>query len=302
MYYIVFGFFYILSLLPMRVLYIISDGIYGIVYYVIGYRKKVVMQNLEIAFPEKSTTERVKIAKAFYKNLVDSFIETIKLVTASRRFLEKRVTANWEVLDPLFKTGKSCQLHLGHTFNWEWCHHVLASHTKYQVLVVYMPLTNHALEKLMYNLRVQHGNKFIPASKMSESMEKFKNVQYLLGLVADQSPGNLNNAYWINFFGRPTGFVSGPEKGARAGNLPVLFTHMVKPKRGYYQGFLEIACEDPCELKEGELTLRYARYMEKVIRSNPEMWVWSHRRWKHSWNQAYTKNWMGEGLPPVNNS
>jgi len=101
----------------------------------------------------------------------------------------------------------------------------------------------------------------------------------------------------MNFFGRPTGFVSGPEKGARAGNLPVLFTYIVKPRRGYYQGFLEVACEDPSALKEGELTLRYARYMEKVIRSNPEMWLWSHRRWKHSWNEAYTKNWIGEDLP-----
>ena len=119
------------------------------------------MQNLEIAFPEKSNADRVKIAKAFYHNLLDSFIETIKLVSASRLFLEKRVTANWEVLEPLFKTGKSCQLHLGHTFNWEWGHHVLSSHTKYPVLVVYMPLSNAVLEKLMYNLRVRYGNKFI---------------------------------------------------------------------------------------------------------------------------------------------
>jgi Kdo2-lipid IVA lauroyltransferase/acyltransferase len=299
MYYILFGFFYMLSLLPMRILYILSDGIYGVVYYVIGYRKKIAMKNLEIAFPEKSDTERVNIAKAFYHNLVDSFIETIKLVSAGRSFLEKRITANWEVLDPLFKTGKSCQLHLGHTFNWEWGHHVLSSHTKYQVLVVYMPLSNAVLEKLMYHLRVRHGNKFIAAGNMSKSMDAFKDTQYLLGLVADQSPGNLNNAYWMNFFGRPTGFVSGPEKGARKGNLPVLFTSIVKPKRGYYHAFLELACEDPCALKEGKLTLRYARYMEKVIRLNPEMWVWSHRRWKHSWNQSYIKNWVGEGLPGI---
>jgi Kdo2-lipid IVA lauroyltransferase/acyltransferase len=299
MYYILFGFFYVLSLLPMRILYIISDGIYLVVYYISGYRKKVVMNNLEIAFPDKSDKERVKIAKAFYHNLVDSFIETIKLVSASRSFLEKRVTANWEVLDPLFKTGKSCQLHLGHTFNWEWGHHVLASHTKYQMLVVYMPLSNAAMEKLMYNLRVRYGNKFIAAGNMSKSMEAFKNTQYLLGLVADQSPGNLNNAYWMNFFGRPTGFVSGPEKGARAGNLPVLFTSIVKPKRGYYHAFLELACDDPRALKEGELTLRYARYMEKAIRSNPEMWLWSHRRWKHGWNQAYAKNWIGDDLPDI---
>jgi Kdo2-lipid IVA lauroyltransferase/acyltransferase len=297
MYYLIFAFFYLLSLLPMRVLYIISDGIYLLVYYVIGYRREVVMKNLGLAFPEKSNEERVKIAKAFYHNLLDSFIETIKLVSASKRFLEKRIAANWEVLDPLYKSGKSCQLHLGHTFNWEWCHHVLNSYSKYQVLVVYMPLSNAAMEKLMYKLRTRHGNKFIAASNMSKSMETFKDTQYLLGLVADQSPGRLSNAYWMNFFGRPTGFVSGPEKGARARNLPVLFTYMVKPKRGYYRGYLEVVCEDPSALKEGELTLLYARYMEKVIRANPEMWLWSHRRWKHSWDPEYTENWIGENLP-----
>ena len=297
MYYLVFAFFYLLSLLPMRLLYVISDGIYLLVYNVIGYRKKVVMDNLEMAFPEKSPAELVKIAKAFYHNLIDSFIETIKLVSASRSFLEKRVTANWEVLDPLFKTGKSCQMHLGHTFNWEWGHHVLGSHTKYQVLVVYMPLSNAPLEKLMYNLRTRYGNKFIAANKMSSSMDAFKDEQYLLGLVADQSPGNLKNAYWMNFFDRPTGFVSGPEKGARAGNLPVLFTYIEKPKRGYYRGVLEIACEDPSALEEGELTLLYARYMEKVVRANPEMWLWSHRRWKHSWKPAYAEKWFDGNLP-----
>ena len=113
MYYVVFGFFYLLSLLPMRILYILSDGVYLIVYYLIGYRKKVVMQNLDIAFPEKSNAEKVKIAKAFYHNLLDSFIETIKLVSASRRFLEKRITANWEVLEPLFESGRAA------SFTWD---------------------------------------------------------------------------------------------------------------------------------------------------------------------------------------
>jgi len=297
MYYLIYGLFYLLSLLPMRVLYFISDGIYVVVYYLLGYRKKVVMDNLEIAFPEKSNADRVKIAKAFYHNLLDSFIETIKLVSASSRFLEKRVTANWEVFEPLYKRGKSCQLHLGHTFNWEWGHHVLGSHTDYQVLVVYMPLTNPALEKIMYNLRVRHGNKFIAASNMSKSMETLKDTQYILGLVADQSPSNLSNAYWTNFFGRPTGFVAGPEKGARAGNLPVLFTQIIKPRRGHYHAILEVVCEDPSALEPGELTLLYARYMEKVIRRNPEMWLWSHRRWKRNFDPAYANNWIGDGIP-----
>lgn len=299
MYYVVYGLFYLISLLPMRILYIISDGIYLVVYYGIRYRKEIVMRNLEMAFPEKTNEERVKIAKEFYHNLLDSFVETIKLVSASKRFLEKRVRANWEVLEPLFQSGKSCQLHLGHTFNWEWGHHVLSSHTNYQVVVVYMPLNNAVFEKLMYNLRIRHGTKFIAASHMSKSMETFKDSQYLLGLVADQNPGNLNTAYWLNFFGKPTAFVSGPEKGARAANLPVLFASIVKPKRGHYHATIEVACEDSSAMNEGELTLQYAHYMEKVISANPEMWLWSHRRWKHSWKPEYAKNWVGENLPGV---
>jgi len=277
----------------MRVLYFLSDGIYGLVYYIIGYRKKVVMDNLAIAFPEKSLAARTKIAKVFYHNLIDSFIETIKLVTASKTFLEKRVSANWEVLNPLFKSGRSCQLHLGHTFNWEWGHHVLSSHTPYQVNVVYMPLSSPAMEKIMYKLRVRHGTKFIAANNMSKARETLAGTQYLLGLVADQSPGNLTTAWWTDFFGRPTAFVSGPEKAARAGNLPVLFTSIVKPKRGYYKATLTIAAEDPAGLEEGELTLRYARFMEEAIRAHPEMWLWSHRRWKHGWNEIYAENRLG---------
>jgi KDO2-lipid IV(A) lauroyltransferase len=288
-----------LSLLPMRILYIISDGLFFIVYNIIGYRKEIVMNNLLIAFPEKTNEERIKIAVQFYHNLLDSFIETIKLVSASKAFLQKRVTANWEVLDEIFKSGKSCQLHLGHTFNWEWGHHVLGSFTNFEVLVVYIPLKNTVFEKLMYNLRVRYGNKFIPAGNMQKSMEAYKDSQYLLGLVADQSPGNLNNAYWMNFFGRPTGFVGGPERGARAANLPVLFASIVKPKRGYYHAVLEVASYAPVTMSAGALTLQYAQYMEKVITANPEMWLWSHRRWKHSFKKIYEKNWFGEHLPEV---
>ena len=290
-------FFYVLSLLPMRLLYVLSDGLYVIFYYLIGYRKKIVMDNLLLAFPEKTDLERKKIARQFYKNLIDSFIETIKLVTASQAFLEKRVSANWTDINELFKNGKSCQLHLGHTFNWEWGQHVLKNHTEFPILVVYMPLSSPVFERLMYYLRIRHGSVFIAPGDMKSTMESYKDRQYLLGLVADQSPGKLHAAYWMNFFGRPTAFVSGPEKGARSSNIPVMFTSIVKPRRGHYQAVVELACEFPNDLKEGELTLQYARYMEGVIRKNPEMWLWSHRRWKHNWDPKYSDNWVDGKLP-----
>ena len=294
MYYVLYVLFYLFSLLPMRILYLLSDVIFLLVYHALGYRKKVVFGNLQRALPEKTDQEREQIAKQFYHNLLDSFIETIKLLSAGRTFLQKRVTANWEVLEPVFKTGKSCQLHLGHTFNWEWGHHVLAANTAYDILVVYMPMSNPAFERMMYKLRTRYGNTFIAAGNMSKAMSDYKGKQYLLGLVADQSPGALHSAYWTNFLGIPTAFVSGPEKGAKAANIPVVFASITKPKRGYYRATLKVACEDPSVLADGELTLLYARFMEKAIQKNPEMWLWSHRRWKHNWNPQYEKNWVGD--------
>ena len=276
-----YGVLLLLSLLPMKVLYFLSDGIYLLIYHVIGYRKKVVMDNLQIAFPEKTEKEKIKIAKKFYHNFIDSFIEVIKLVSAGEAFLNKRFTADTKVLNQLYTSGKSSQLHLGHTFNWEWGQLVLSSLTPYKLLVVYMPISNHSFEKLFYRLRTRSGNVFLPANNMRNAMSPYLETQYLLGLVADQNPSNPDTAYWREFFGRPTPFVSGPEKGARAGQLPVFFAYMVKPKRGVYHAVLELATKNAAELPEGELTTRYVKYLEEVIRKNPDMWLWSHRRWKH---------------------
>jgi Kdo2-lipid IVA lauroyltransferase/acyltransferase len=292
MYYFLYAFLYLVSLLPMRLLYVLSDGIYVLVYHMIGYRKKVVMSNLEIAFPEKTSEERIRIAKKFYHNFIDSFIEVIKLISASQAFLQKRFTADTGELNELYKTGKSCQLHLGHTFNWEWGHLALTKLTPYQILVVYMPITNQKFEKLFYRLRTRSGNVFLPATNMREAITPYLQTQYLLGLVADQNPSNSSTSYWLNFFGRPTPFASGPEKGARLANLPVIFASIIKPRRGYYHATLKVGAHDASRLTEGELTLRYVRYLEGVIRLNPDMWLWSHRRWKHAWKEEYSGMWV----------
>ena len=295
MYYIFYGFLYLVSLLPMRALYFISDVIYGIVYHLLGYRKEVVMDNLRRAFPEKTEAERVRIAKKFYHNFLDSFIEVIKLVSASDVWLHKRFTVEAAALTELHATGKSCQMHLGHTFNWEWGQLVLTALTKYQILVVYMPISNKMLEKLFYRIRTRNGNAFLPASQMKEAIVPYLSEQYLLGLVADQSPGSMHNAYWIDFLGRPTPFASGPERGARNGKLPVVFASIEKPRRGHYHATMEIACMDASALPEGELTRRYVRYLESVIRRSPDMWMWSHRRWKHAWKEEYAANRIDGG-------
>jgi KDO2-lipid IV(A) lauroyltransferase len=300
MYYLFYGFLYLVSLLPMRVLYLLADVFYVIIYYVLGYRKKVVMDNLEKAFPEKTDAERVRIAKKFYHNFIDTFIEVVKLVSASEAFLRRRFTVDVSELNEVYKTGKSCQLHLGHTFNWEWGQLVLTQLTKYKILVVYMPIGNKVFEKLFYRLRTRSGNAFLPASGMKEAIAPYMQTQYLLGLVADQSPGSMHSSYWLDFLGRPTAFASGPEKGARNCQLPVLFASIEKPRRGYYHATVRLACPDASQLPEGELTRRYVRYLEGVIRHQPDMWLWSHRRWKHAWKEEKTREgaadprWIGE--------
>src|SRR5262249_35057251 len=157
MYYLVYGSLYLISLLPMRVLYLLSDFLYVIIYYGIGYRRKVVMDNLRNAFPEKSETELILIAKKFYHNFIDSFVEVIKLISASESWLHKRFTVDAGVLDALHATGKSCQMHLGHTFNWEWGQIVMSKLTSFKILVVYMPIGNKVFERLFYHLRTRSG-------------------------------------------------------------------------------------------------------------------------------------------------
>jgi KDO2-lipid IV(A) lauroyltransferase len=292
MYYLFYGFLYLVSLLPMRVLYFISDALYGLIYHVLGYRKEVVMSNLAIAFPDKTVAERVTIAKKFYHNFIDSFIEVIKLVSAGDAWLQKRFTVDISELNELYATGKSCQIHLGHTFNWEWGQLVLSRLTKYKIMVVYMPITNAVLEKLFYKIRTRSGNVFLPATNMREAILPYLQTQYALGLVADQNPGNLQAAYWLNFLDKPTPFVSGPEKGARATGMPVVFACIEKPRRGYYHATVKLAAPDTSRLAEGELTRNYVRYLEGVIRRNPDMWLWSHRRWKHTWKEEYAPQWI----------
>ena len=290
MYYLVYGLLYLVSLLPMRVLYLIADGIYGILYYLVRYRKPLVLDNLRQAFPEKTEAERVAIAKKFYKNFVDSFIEVIKLISARESWIRRRFTVDARTLDELYASGKSCQMHLGHTFNWEWGQLALSALTRYQILVVYMPISSKIFERLFLHLRQRTGNVFLPAPQMKEAIVPYLSGQYLLGLVADQCPGNMQTSYWIDFMGRPAPFASGPEKAARSKNLPVVFASIDKPRRGHYHATMELACMDASELPEGELTRRYVRYLENVITQRPDMWLWSHRRWKHAWKEEYVAN------------
>jgi KDO2-lipid IV(A) lauroyltransferase len=287
MYYIVYGFLWLLSLLPIRVLYFFSDAIYGLVFYILKYRRDVVLSNIKLAFPEKTDKERMRIAKDFYHNLIDTFIETIKLITASQKFLDKRFKGNWELINSLKEDGRPIQLHIGHNFNWEWGNAVAAPRISLPWLGVYMPISNKIFDRLFIHLRSRTGTKLLRATHMAEDFLPYRNTRYVLGLAVDQSPGNPSNAWWVNFFNHPTPFVKGPAKAAILNDTIVIFAFIYKPRRGYYEVVFSIGTTTPKNETEISLTLSFVHYLEEVIRKYPSMWLWSHRRWKHSWKEEY---------------
>lgn len=287
MYYLVYGILWLVSLLPLRILYVLADGIYGLVFYVFKYRKEVVMSNLLIAFPEKTDAERTQIAKKFYHNLIDTFIETIKMISASKKLILKRTKADWDVINKFTAKGRNVQIHIGHNFNWEWGNAAAGRFFTIPLVVVYMPIANKVLDRLFCKLRSRDGSLLVRATQMQKDFLQYRNKQYILGLAADQNPGGPASGWWYHFFGRPTPFVKGPAKGAIINDAVVVFAYIHKPRRGYYEGIFSEPILNVNEMSETELTRQFVRYLETVIRKYPDMWLWSHRRWKYEWKPEY---------------
>lgn len=283
MYYFYFIFCYLFSLIPLRLLYLLSDGIYYLLYHVIRYRKTVVMQNLSHAFPDKTSAEREGIARKFYHNLSDMMVETIKLMTISSKTLNKRFTADLSLLKEIENKGKTCQVHLGHFFNWEWANLYIKTRINCPVLVTYMPLHNRSADRLFNYMRSRFESVMIPANDVLTAMKPWQNKNYISVLVADQNPGKVRRAYWYPFMHKMTAFYKGPELSARRNDIPVIFGEIKRIKRGYYQIVLTLLSDHPQREAEGSITLSFAKMLEKSIREQPENWVWSHRRWKHVW-------------------
>jgi len=280
MYRVAYGIFYLLSLLPWRVIYLISDFFYLLVYYVFKYRKKIVMGNLLIAFPEKPDKERVKIAKGFYKQFVDNFIEVIKLISISSEELDKRFKADYETINNIYPSGKNVQILLGHFFNWEFANLAYAKNLKYNFIVVYMPIENKIIDRIFKKMRLRFGTKLVPATDFRKNFAVHSKEQYSLILVGDQNPGNPDNAYWYPFFGKPVPFVKGPEKSSKYDNTAVVLTNFYRIKRGYYQSESKILTLHPKTLPEGEITKQMVAFIEETVKQHPSGYLWSHRRWK----------------------
>jgi KDO2-lipid IV(A) lauroyltransferase len=287
MYKLFYSIFYLFSLLPWRVMYFISDAIAFLLRVVVKYRLEVVDQNLAIAFPNKSIKERTKIKKDFYQQFTDSFIETIKMISMSEKEFEKRFSSNVEVLNKLFETGQSVQLMAGHFFNWEFANWGASKYGKYPFIAVYMPLENKAFNKLIYDLRARYGSLMVPATNFRTQFHKYSSQgPYAIALAADQNPANPLQAYWISFFGKLTPFLKGPEKGAKLNNTAQVFAHFYRTKRGYYHLEYEVMTISPNYFNDGQLTVMFAKILEEKIKMQPANYLWSHRRWKYTYDAA----------------
>lgn len=281
MYYFLLALLYPVSLLPLWILYGLSDAVFFILYHVTGYRKEIVLDNLRHAFPERSEQELFRIRKANYKSFCDQWVETLKLLSISREQLNNRVQANWEVFHELYKEGKNTHALLGHTFNWEWANVACAWNVQQRFAGVYLPLSNKPFDKLMLHLRSRSGALLISMKALKRGLVALKGKQYILAQMADQNPSVTEVAEWILFMNREAPFFKGTEQMARRSKSAVVFAGIKKIKRGYYQIHLQLFCEDASKLEEGALLKSYVHFMEEQLKAQPENWMWTHRRWKY---------------------
>lgn len=288
MYYVVYGFLWLVSLLPLKILYFFSDCIYGLIFYVFKYRKDVVMSNLLIAFPEKTEKERTQIAKKFYHNFLDTFFESIKFISISKEQILKRSTCDFEVINNLVAKGYNVHIMAGHQFNWEFGNAQAAMKLTAPFVGIYMPISNKSLDRIFYNFRKRYGTILISATEFKKNADHPAfSSQYTFGLAADQNPGDPAFAYWMNFFGKPTPFVPGPAKGAVKNNTAIVMVGFHKKRRGYYHFSAKLLAENGSLFSPEQLTVMYKNALEEVIKEDPSNYLWSHRRWKYEWKPEY---------------
>lgn len=241
-----------------------------------------VTQNLRNAFPEKSEQEIRQIRDKFYKHLCDLFLETFKTLTISKKKMLAHCSFDSESLtlvNKLYTEQKSAILVMGHLGNWEWGGNTFSLSCQQQLYVIYHPLTNRYFNTFTYNMRGRFGTKLIAMKDTFREMVKLRNEVNATAFIADQAP-NPHNAHWMTFLHQDTPVFLGTEKIAEKMKYPILYISIRKVKRGYYKLFAEEIIL-PATTEPGTITELHTRILEKDIQSQPENWLWSHRRWKH---------------------
>ncbi len=284
-FYLVYALLWVVTFLPLRVLYLFSDLLFYIIFHLIGYRKNVIYENLRFAFPEKEKKEIDEIAKKFYIHFCDNLIESAKILHISKAELNRRFRfRNIELLNDLFDENKSVVLVSGHYGNWEWMIDA-QSKTKHKFMAIYKPLVDENFDRMIKNLRMKYANgaEMISMNNIYKSIltENRAGQKIITWFLADQTPPQ-NYPFWIDFMNRETPFYSGPAKVSKKFNCPVVFMQINKINRGNYETTFSMLVEDPKIFSEKEIIEKYVRKIEEGIKQRPQYWLWSHRRWKHN--------------------
>lgn len=268
--------------MPFKWQYKLSDVVFFILYKVLKYRVRVTRENLHNSFPEKGEEELLNIEIDFYRHLADIFIETLTLSSFTKEEMRRRIIyINYEEFNKSLESRSSIAT-MAHMASWEYTIGY-SLYTDKQVLAVYHPLSNRNIDNFYKRMRSIFGTKPVAMSSVAKEIVNARNQgkKVALALIADQTPPKSQIKEWIDFLGQPTAFFQGAEKLALKYGMPVAFLDVTKVRRGYYSAYFSMIYDGKESVKEGEITRRYAARLEEVIRREPHLWMWSHKRWKH---------------------
>ena len=273
---------FLFRLMPFSLLFVLANAVSFILHKVIGYRLKVVKENLNKSFPALNETELEKLIKAFYRHLADILLEGIKGYSLSEKELRKRfVYKNPEMLDEAFPSGKHIMLMPAHYGNWEWAVLSLPLPLKHQVIGVYKPLRAQLIEAFVGIRRSRFGLILNPISKTREAMNNPPNIPTAYIMMSDQNPSSRKKAQWVKFLGRDTACLHGADHYARKFDYPVYYMHIHRVKRGFYEAEFSPIELNAANTERAEITEKYMSVLEEKILERPSDWLWSHKRWKY---------------------
>ena len=276
-----------LSWLPLKLLYVLSDFLYLVLYKGFKYRQKVVRNNLVNSFPGKSIDEIIKIEQKFYSHFCDLIVESIRLFSISEKELGQRCKIlNPEILDQFYDRGKSLIIVAGHYNNWEMTAAIMGTQVKHQMIGIYTPMSNKFFDRKFLKSRERFGLKMVANKLVKEGFEGNKERLTATLFATDQSPTHSKRVHWTSFLNQFTAVFLGAERFAREYDFPVLYGHVNKIRRGYYETEVVVLENDPIQTPEGEITEIHTSRLEKQIKRTPQYWLWTHKRWKRKMKES----------------
>ena len=274
--------------LPFRALYALSDVIFFLLYYVVRYRRRVVLDNIVASFPDMSASECRATARQCFRNFADYFVETVKLAHISDEEMMRRMEfENVATVDRILSSGRSIVVYFAHCFNWEWAPSItlwsdLKPGRDAVFSQVYRPLVNKWFDSYFLKLRGRFHSESYPKRTVLRDLikERRAGMPGICGFMSDQKPSHGDVAHVVNLLNHPTAMITGTEQVARKLDSAVMYMDMYKLRRGHYRIVMRLITETPSRLPEMAITERYASLLQQTIRRNPSIWLWSHKRWK----------------------